>query len=299
MTDRSTYREADTTGSSAMTPTVDSETLLYALGVAFALGTLAYFASEVAFELSITVTAALLLLAFLAFFVVGLAVDREPLDTVAFAVSGVAYVVCLGYVVSRYEPGEGVVFVLLAASAGLFVGLGYGLQDDRLAIDRRTAGFAVVALAAVGLLLVGADSLGGVEYSVDLDAETALTPTHDDPAETRVYTEQQIGTLTASNPTVFTRAIEPPSLSGCLAGVDTRNTSREGRVGVRYEPRSYERSNRLPRGGTRELAIEASAELPAETVADTRTIAVERGENCEATRSEPTIVVVVDQPDDR
>ncbi len=282
-----------------MTPTVDGETLLYVLGVAFALGTLAYFASEVVFDLSITVTAALLLLAFLVFFVVGLAVDREPLDTVAFAVSGLAYVVCLGYVISRYEPSEGVVFVLLAASAGLFVGLGYALQGDRLAVDRRTAGLAVVAIAAVGLLLVGVDSAGGVEYSIGLDEETVLTPTHEDPEANRVYTEQEIGTLTASNPTVFTRAVDPPSLSGCLAGVDARNTGREARVRVRYESRSYERSNRLPRGGTQHLAIEASAELPAEVVADNRTVAVERGEDCAGTRSEPTIIVVVDQSDGR
>src|SRR6056297_2955212 len=152
-----------------MVPSINGETLLYALGVAFALGTLAFFARDVVFDLSISVTALLLFVAFAAFLVAGLAVDHGSLGSVAFAVSGLAYVVGLGYVITSYQPSETGIFGLLAASTILFVGLGYALQEGRLALDRPTARRVLVGLAVVGVLLVGADSIGEMTSTVDLD----------------------------------------------------------------------------------------------------------------------------------
>src|SRR6056297_2695609 len=108
---------------------IDSGKLLYALGVLFAAAALLYFIRDVVFDLSITVKAALLLLGFVAAFTAGVAVERDVLDVVAFALSGVTYVVFVGYVVVRYRPGETGTFLLLAASAALFVGLGYALRE--------------------------------------------------------------------------------------------------------------------------------------------------------------------------
>ena len=275
-----------------MAPSLDSETLLYVLGVAFALGTLAFFASSVAFDLSITVTAALLLVTFVAFLIAGIAVDRPPLDTIAFAVSGVAYVVFLGYVVSRYRPDPVTVFVLLAASAGLFVGLGYALQENRLAIDRRTARFALLGLAAVGVLLVGADSIGAVEYTVDLDDEFVLNETFEPDDEEVVFAEQRIGRLTIENPTLFTREVDFPSLSSCLVGVENRQF--RGGVYLDYEPRSYQLPDRLSRNEETTTEIYASVELPANATAPGQPIPIERADSCTVTRSEPTLIVVSD-----
>ncbi|TQQ78873.1 hypothetical protein [Halonotius roseus] len=277
-----------------MAPSLDSETLLYVLGVAFALGTLAFFASSVAFDLSITVTAALLLVTFVVFLIAGIAVDRPPLDTIAFAVSGVAYVVFLGYVVSRYRPDPVTVFVLLAASAGLFVGLGYALQENRLTIDRRTARIALLGLAAVGVLLVGADSIGEVEYTTDLDDELVPEETTATGDGTVVFNEQRVGTLSIENPTLFTRAVEPPSLDGCLAGVET---DRVDGVGFYYEPRSYQLPDRLGRSEETTAEIYVSVALPENVTAPGEPIPIERAESCGVTRSEPTLIVVNDEPE--
>ena len=278
-----------------MAPSLDSETLLYVLGVAFALGTLAFFASNVAFDLSITVTAALLLVAFVALLIGGLAIDRAPLDTIAFAISGLAYVVFLGYVITRYQPAAATVFVLLAASAGLFVGLGYALQENRLTIDRRTTRLALLGLAAVGVLLVGADSIGAVEYTVDLDDELVLNETFEPEGEDVVFGEQRIGRLTVENPTLFTREVDVPSLSGCLVGVENRRFRGGGYLD--YEPRSYQLPDRLSRNEQTTTEIYASVELPANATEPGQRIPIERADSCAVTRAEPTLIVVSDNPE--
>lgn len=278
-----------------MAPSLDSETLLYVLGVAFALGTLAFFASNVAFDLSITVTAALLLVAFVALLIGGLAIDRAPLDTIAFAVSGLAYVVFLGYVVTRYRPEPATVFVLLAASAGLFVGLGYALQENRLTIDRPTARFALLGLAAFGVLLVGADSIGDVEYTVDLNDDFVLNETYEPEGEDLIFGEARVGTLTVTNPTLFTREVNPPTLTGCLVGVENRRAVRD--VYVEYDPPSYQLRDRLGRNEATTADIQASVELPANATAPGQSIPIERAESCGVTRSEPTLIVVSDNPE--
>jgi hypothetical protein len=273
-----------------MVPSINDETLLYALGVAFALGTLAFFARDVVFDLSITVTAVLLFVAFTAFLVVGLAIDHDSLGSVAFAISGLSYVVGLGYVLTRYELSETGIFGLLAASTILFVGLGYALQEGRLALDRPTARRVLLGLAVVGMVSVGADSVGEMTTSVDLTEEVVLNGTMAPPDEPIVAGEQRIGSITVRNPTLFTRAAELPPLEGCLVGVDTDR--RRGGVDLDYEPRSYQVADRLNRNEERTADIRLRFELPANATAVGEPIPIERAESCAVTRSEPTLLVV-------
>ena len=272
-----------------MVPSINDETLLYALGVVFALGTLAFFARDVVFDLSITVTALLLFVAFAAFLVAGLTIDHDSLGSVAFAISGLAYVVGLGYVVTRYELSETGVFGLLAASTILFVGLGYALQEGRLTLDRPTARRLLVGLAVVGVVFVGADSVGEMRSSVDLDEEVVLNGTMAPPDEPIVAGDQQVGSLTVRNPTLFTRAVEPPSLEGCLVGVDT---DRRRGVNLDYEPRGYQLADRLDRNEERTAEIRLRFDLPANATVTGQRISIERADSCAVTRSEPTLIVV-------
>ena len=272
-----------------MVPSINDETLLYALGVVFALGTLAFFARDVVFDLSITVTALLLFVAFAAFLVAGLTIDHDSLGSVAFAISGLAYVVGLGYVVTRYELSETGVFGLLAASTILFVGLGYALQEGRLTLDRSTARRLLVGLAVVGVVFVGADSVGEMRSSVDLDEEVVLNGTMAPPDEPIVAGDQQVGSLTVSNPTLFTRTIELPSLEGCLVGVDT---DRRRGVNLDYEPRGYQLADRLDRNEERTAEIRLRFDLPANATVTGQRISIERADSCAVTRSEPTLIVV-------
>ena len=267
----------------------ESETLLYALGVVFAVGALVYFASDVVFGLSTTVTAALLFLGFLGFLLAGLGTERETLDTVAFAISGVSYVVFLGYVGTAYELGETSVLLLLAASAALFVGLAYGLQEERLVIDRRSARLGVLACAVIGLLLVGVDAGSAMTYSADLKAETTPEILEEAPDHERALTRQRIGTLSIENPSLFTRSVELPSVSGCIVGLETPPPDRG--VRINYEPRSYELPNQLGRNGELSVGMEATLELPTEVIESGEPIAIERHDDCSVTRSEPTILV--------
>ncbi len=156
---------------------LDGGKLLYALGVVFALVALLYFVQDVVFGLSITVRTVLLFALFVGFFVGGVAIDRGGLGVVSFALASISYAVFVWYTVSRYEFGETGIFLALAVSAALFVGLGYAVREREVAISLRTAGIVVIALCCLSLVLVGADVLGGgVTYETSLEVRHRNCP---------------------------------------------------------------------------------------------------------------------------
>ena len=278
----------DTVHKPSMRFAIDSGKLLYALGVAFAAAALLYFSRDVVFSLSITVKAALLFLAFVALFLAGLSVKRDVLDVVAFALSGVTYVVFVGYVVLRYGPGDTGTFLLLAFSAGLFVTLGYLLRAGEVTVPRRQAVSIGVGLLLVSVALVGADAVsGGVSYDLQTNETITVGPvTSDDPYGER---EQRIGTLTATNPSVFTRAMSLPDLNGCLVGAE--GVPRTD-VWLSYEYPGYDRPDTIGGSQTRSLPIRAGVPVDVNNT-EAVTYAVERGGDCSAERETPTLIVTV------
>ncbi|MDR5657318.1 hypothetical protein RH831_09010 [Halodesulfurarchaeum sp. HSR-GB] len=270
---------------------IDGGVLLYVLGVGFAFAALAYFVRDVVFSLSITVKAALLLLAFLVALLGGLTVNRADLDWLSMVLSGAAYVVFLGYVVTRYALGPTHTFFVLAVSAVLFVALGYGLRQHRPDVPGRTGVVLMIALVGVGILLVGAD-VGTVNLTSDVEFEESVTVTA--PAERTADRatapgEAVMGTITVTNPGPFTRPLTLPQPSACLAGVDVG----DGDVHVDYRPRSYERPDRIAGGESQTYQIVVRAPVPGNSTE--RTYAIERGADCAGSWSQPT--VVVDVPD--
>lgn len=267
---------------------IDSGKLLYALGVLFAAAALLYFVRDVVFGLSITVKAALLLLAFVAFLVAGVGLQRDVLDAVAFTLAGVAYVVFVGYVVLRYEPSETGTFLLLALSASLFVGLGYGIRQGDLTVTRRQATTVGGVLLVLGVALVGVDAAGGgVSYAFETEETVTVDPVRTDDPTPYSETERRIGTLTATNEFVFTRALALPPVRGCLAGpVEVPRTE----VWVSYEFPSYERPDTIAGGTTREFAVQASIPVDRNQT-ESVTYAIERGPNCDVERDRPTLIV--------
>lgn len=274
-----------------MSPDVDSGTILYVVGVLFGLAAFAYFLPDVVFGLSITVRAALLLLAFVGLLLAGLALERDVLDLVAFALAAIAYVVWLYYVVSRYDPGRTAVFLLLALSAALFVGLGYGLREVEFVLDRRDAAAAVGGLVVAALVLVAADALaGGVAYEVGLnDSATVEVPERAGDRQSLALVETRVGTVTASNDFVFREPLDWPRTSGCLVGFDAPS---DERALLEVGPSRVDAGDSI--GGRSEVAAPITARLPVRT---NRTgpleVAVERGGSCEATRDSPTLLVFV------
>lgn len=270
---------------------VDGGTLLYVLGIGFALAALAYFVRDVVFALSITVKAALLFVAFLGFLLGGVATDRDLLDRVSLVLSGAAYVVFVAYVITRYALDPTAVFLVLAASGLLFVGLGYALRQYRPRVAPRTARLAAVALVVLAVALVGADvATAGVTAQVDLEESTTVSPPADVPPDREtVDGEARIGSITVTNAGPFTRPLEMPRIEACVVGV---NETAETRAYVHYDPRAYDRPDYV-RGGTTH-AFDLVTRLPVPTDAASRTYAVERGTDCDVERDEPTLIVDAD-----
>ena len=269
---------------------IDSGKLLYALGVVFAAAALLYFVRDVVFDLSITVKAALLFLAFVAFFVAGVSLQRDVLDVVAFALSGVVYVVFVGYVVVRYGPGETGTFLLLALSAGLFVALGYLLREGNLTIPRRQARTVAVGILVVSVVLVGADAAGGgVRYDVESEESVTVGPVTDDDPAPYGEVERRIGRLTATNGFVFTRALSLPELGGCLVGTEAVPRTD---VWMSYEYPGYSQPDTIAGGQTRSFPIRASIPVDVNST-DAATYTVERGPDCSVERDSPTLIVTV------
>jgi len=268
---------------------IDSGKLLYALGVAFAVAALLYFSRDVVFDLSITVKAALLFLAFVGFFLAGLAVQRDVLDVVAFALAGVTYVVFVGYVVVRYGPSETGTFLLLVLSAALFVTLGYLLREGAFVVPRRQAIGVAVGLLLVGVALVGVDAVGGeVSYELRTESSVTVEPPTDGPTPYS-RTERRVGTLTATNEFVFTRALSLPELSGCLVGVGGGPRTD---VYLSYDYPGYAQPDTIAGGATREFPIRTNLAVDRNQT-EPVSYNVERGSDCTAQRDEPTLLIAV------
>lgn len=270
---------------------VDSATVLYVLGVLFGLGALAYFLSDVVFDLSITVRAALLLAAFVAFLLVGLTVDREVLDVVAFALSAASYLFFAWYVLDAYDLGQTARFVLFALSAALFVGLGYAVQEHDLSLARDRTLPVIGALVLVCVVLVGAGAAaGGVSYALELEDSATVESTHEAPTfEGYERGTARVGTATATNEFVFREPLDVPDVDGCLVGAEGPEELVSFRTAGSHQ--------RALAGGS-ELSVPVEASVPVPEGAGSYTLAVEGREDCDVERDEPTLIVVV-APDER
>lgn len=271
----------------------DSGKLLYVFGVVFAVAALVYFVQDLVFGLSITVKAILLFLGFVGFFLAGTTTDRDGLDAVAFALSGAAYLVFLAYVVWRYDVGQTGIFLLLAFSAALFIGLGYLLREHDVRTPARTAGYLAGVLLLVSVALIGADAAGGgVTYDVQTEESVSVGPAETAHAPDGEYrpVRVSVGSVTASNEFVFRRALDLPSLSGCIVGADA---SDERFTHFRYDRPTNRQSDTIGGSQTLTVDVEATVPFPANTT-EPIDYAVERRTNCPDRADQPTIVVITD-----
>jgi len=182
--------------------------LLYAVGVFLGIISVFYFAFILLEDLSPTITATILFLGFLLFGTTGMFIEVERLDLVFYILSAAAYLIGLWYTISRFEFGDGAVFIALAVSSALFVGLGYLSNQGQLEIDRRSTGIVMLAVLGIGVLLVGAD-LMGPQPTTELDVDDELTIPE-------MQNEVRIGTVTISNEFVLSRMVDRPDIHACL-----------------------------------------------------------------------------------
>jgi len=266
---------------------VDSGTILYALGVVFAALATLYFLRDVVFRLSVTVKALLLLFGFVAFFVAGVAIQRDVLDTVAFALSVVSYVAFVAYVIGRHNPGETGVFLLFILSAGLFIGLGYGLRERGLSVSTRTAGYVVLGLAVASAVLVSADALGGgVSHEFEVDDSVTFTAPASEDARRSENLKRTVATVTATNEFVFRRPVALPEIESCVAG-DQRLPAD---VDANYK-NYWQLSGETIAGGDTQTYEVVTTIYWEENASQGTTLAVERGDNCDDQRAQPTLLI--------
>jgi hypothetical protein len=261
--------------------------------VILAIAALLSFVQDLVFGLSIKVKAALLVFGFVGFFVVGTATDRDVLDAVAFALSGAAYLVFLAYVIWRYSVGETGTFLLLALSAGLFIGLGYLLRECGPRTPVRVAGYVVGGLLLVSVALVGVDAAGGgVTYDLQTNESVTVEAPDWDHAPEAGYApvDVRLGTVTAENEFVFRRALDLPALSGCVVGTDAPD---ERWAYLDYDDASYQRPAAI--GGGQSLTFGVRAEVPVPVNATQPVdFAVEQRSACPDDADRATIVVTAD-----
>lgn len=258
----------------------DSSKVLYAVGVLFGVGALIYFARDLVFDLSLTVKAALLLVLFVALFVAASAVRRAGLDAVLYVLSAATYVAFVGYVVSRFDVGDTGIFLALAASSVLFVGLGYLHRERGLRVEAGTATRVAVALFVVAAVFVAADLLvGGVAYSFTA-AESADAGDH----------EVRVGTVAAENEFVFRESTDFPETTACVYAPDRRDRS----VDYRRSAENWRVPDSVGAGETVTAEAWIWLETEERAAVDNGTIPVERAESCPESTDEPRIVVVVE-----
>ncbi len=263
-----------------MNTEIDPAKVLYILGALFGIAAVLYFARDIVFELSITVRAALLFLGFVVLLIAALTADRQPHVPIFTVLAGAAYLAFVGYSLSRFEVGADGTFFVLLVSAALLIGLGYLVRERDIAPSRRTAQYAVLAIALVAVALIGADVVAsGVSTEMTVPDQTSI----DDDGQVIV------GTLTMDNRFVFREPIDVPSTFACLyvpgMEYEMRPTPVQFRVDSERVPDSLAGSATV----TAQMQVRLTEE---ERTAIDEPIQLERADDCQAERTGPRIVVV-------
>lgn len=272
-----------------MRPT-DRRTLVVRLAAVVAAGTLGYAARDVFFELSLTVTALLLFLAFAALLVVAGCLSPGPLERAAFALGGLTYLAFVGYVLVRYRPRLGELVLLLGAATVLLLALWFLFRTLEVALSRHRTVRLLGALAVAAAVLLYLDATAPDVRLLFAPIETVTVP----PVATEgplphSTTRHRVGTVTVTNRSPFTRAFALPPLSGCLAA--TAEWPREA-VHVSYGPAGREPAAAIAGGTTQQFAVHAGFPGAVDRGAST-TLRVTQGTDCDKPRESPTLVVTV------
>lgn len=271
----------------------DVSTILYGLGAVLGVASILYFGWEILLELSPTIKSFILFSGFIFFLVAGVYRGYERLDTVLYVLSAGSYIVFLGYTIFRFALSTNQIFLTLALSSVLFLGLGYVFQIDRELLTRQQAQYLLIAVVAIVFLLVVVDVLGP-------------QPTTEETFQDQVNVSAgavELGTVTVRNGFVFSRTAETPRYQACLYAPDMNTTAR---THVSVDDRRS-RSMLLGGGEAREFTV--TARFPAapadeeERVEDRNdvfteqelqelgTVPVEIADSCQETGDEATLTV--------
>jgi hypothetical protein len=188
--------------------------LLYTVGALLGIAAIAYFGTEILAGLSPEIKAVLLFLIFV-FFLVSSRL-RDWFEDIAYVLAAGSFLIFVAYLFGTFSLGTSAVFVVLALSSVLFVGLGYLENSGRLDVPTRTATAVLVVVVALGAGVVVVDMLGPQpEFETTTVDELDAAAVNDSGLVT-------VGETTVTNNHFLSRSVRLEDQTACLYDGDTR-----------------------------------------------------------------------------
>lgn len=196
---------------------IDESKLLYGLGAFLGVVAIIYFGHELILDLSPTIKSFILLSSAVAFLGAAEYVRNGVLKSSFYVFSSFSYLSFLVYMFARFSFSSEQIFLILAASSTVFIGLGYLRSEKGYEVTRDQARKVLGAVMVLVAVAVVFDVIGSQpEYSLELH----------DSVEVNAGEEFEIGVLEIQNDFPLSRNIETPTFRGCLfieEGRDGRN----------------------------------------------------------------------------
>lgn len=196
---------------------IDESKLLYGLGAFLGIIAIIYFGHELILDLSPTIKSFILLSGTVMFLGAAEYVRHGFLKSSFYIFSAFSYLSFLVYMFSRFSFGSEQIFLILAASSAVFIGLGYLRSEKGYEITQDQAKKVLGAVVALVALAIVFDVVGAQpEYNLELNETVEVVEGE----------EVEIGVLEIKNQFPLSRNVDTPRFGGCIffeEGQDGRN----------------------------------------------------------------------------
>lgn len=196
---------------------IDEAKLLYGLGAFLGIIAIIYFGHELILDLSPTIKSFILLSGTVMFLGAAEYVKQGFLKSSFYIFSAFSYLSFLVYMFARFDFGSEQVFLILAASSAVFIGLGYIRSEKGYEITQDQAKKVLGAVIALVALAIVFDVVGAQpEYNLELKETVEVVEGE----------EVEIGVLEIQNSFPLSRNVDAPAFRGCVffeEGKDGRN----------------------------------------------------------------------------
>lgn len=196
---------------------IDEAKLLYGLGAFLGIVAIVYFGHELILDLSPTIKSFILLSSTVMFLGAAEYVKQGILKSSFYIFSAFSYLSFLVYIFARFSFGSEQIFLLLAASSAVFIGLGYLRSEKGYEVTQDQARKVLGAVMILVALAVVFDVMGAQpEYNLELQETVEVVEGE----------EFEIGVLEIQNDFPLSRNVDTPTFRGCIfieEGHDGRN----------------------------------------------------------------------------
>lgn len=186
---------------------IDESKIFYGLGSFLGVISILYFGHELILDLSPTIKSFILLSSTAMFLGAAEYVRNGVLKSSFYVFSSFSYLSFLVYMFARFSFSSEQIFLILAASSTVFVGLGYFRSEKGYSLNKEQSKKvlgAVITLVAVAVVF---DVMGSQpEYSLELHESVEVVEGE----------EFEIGVFEIRNDFVLSRNVDVPTFRGCL-----------------------------------------------------------------------------------